>query len=118
MKENTKTKNNKTKFSDLQELVKCCDDVIDSFGRLHEQLIKIIGVKKQLSKSAGSNVTFGQAQDAIDATANLEKINAKLSGAIDEVKQLGQQVQLLLQVDSVAAVDLKATNAGIDDRAE
>jgi len=103
------TESTKTNFSDLQELVQYCYRAIDSLGKLHEQLVKIIEVKKNLSTSASSNVVFNQ--DVVGATANLEKINARLSGAIDEVKQLGQQAQLLLRVSNVAVVNLEAANA-------
>jgi hypothetical protein len=88
------TEDTKIKYSDLQELMKYCDNAIDNLNRLHEQLVKIIAVKNTLAKTISSSVVFSQAQNIVGAAANLEKIDARLSGAIEEVKQLSQQVQL------------------------
>ncbi|CAL7959947.1 hypothetical protein GAMM_120055 [Gammaproteobacteria bacterium] len=112
------TENTKTKFSDLQELVECCDSAADNLSKLHEQLVKIIMVKKKLSTSASSGVVFSQAQDIASTTVNLEKIDARLSGTIDEVKQLCQRVQLLLPVSNVSAVSPEATSTNVEDQKE
>ncbi len=97
------TENTKATYGDLQELMKYCDNAVDGLGKLHEQLVKIIAVKKKLSMNASSSVVFNQAQDIAGATANMEKINVRLSGAIGEIKQLGQLVQSLLGPGAIRA---------------
>lgn len=91
--------NTKTKYSDLQELGKCCSNTVLSLSGFHEQIIKVIEAKNKASASASSNVAFNQANAATSTVANLKNIDSNLSGAINKVQQLGQQVQLLLQSD-------------------
>lgn len=89
--------NTKTNYSDLQELMECCNNTVSSLSGFHEQIVKIIEAKKKASASASSSVAFNQAHDAASTAANLDKINSKLPGMINEVQQLCRQVQLLLQ---------------------
>lgn len=89
--------NTKTKYSDLQELMGCCNNTVSSLNVFREQIVKIIEAKKKAFAGASSNVAFNQAHDAASTVANLDKINSKLSSAISEVQQLSRQVQLLLQ---------------------
>lgn len=91
------TENTKTKFSDLQELIKFCNNAVDNLDNFHGQLVKIIEVKKKLSTSTSGNMVFNQALDVSNTLANLEKINSRLSGAISEMKQLSRQAVLLSQ---------------------
>ena len=83
--------NTKIKFEYLQELVKYCDDTLDSLDELRDRLIKIIEAKKKLSVGANNN------QDILNSIPNLEKINLKLSSATDEIKKISHQIQLTSQ---------------------
>ncbi len=87
--------NTKTKYSDLQELMECCSNTVLSLSGFHEQIIKVIEAKNKVSASANSDVAFNQANVAISTVANLKNIDSNVSGAINKVQQLGQQVQLL-----------------------
>lgn len=83
------------KIDNLQELLQCCDDTLDSLVQFHQRLTKIIAVKKNLSIGASDHVAFNQAQDITGAITNLEKINGKLIDAIATMNQLSQQALVL-----------------------
>ncbi|EKE01729.1 MAG: hypothetical protein ACD_21C00067G0013 [uncultured bacterium] len=94
MSENIKTEQ---ESCDLQELLECCDNISDSLCKFSDQLAKIIEVKKKAANSLGGNTALNQEQDVLSSTANLEKINVKLTSAISEVRQLCQQALMLTQ---------------------
>jgi hypothetical protein len=115
----TKMENIKIEFSDLQELLKCCDSALDSLNGFHGQLVKIIEAKKKLSDKASDNAVFSQASDVLSSVANLEEISSKLPDAIGEIKQLSQQSLLLLkQFNPRPAVGLSSNNENFSRSAE
>ena len=99
--------NIKTKFDDLQELIRLCDNVEGCLNNFHYQLIKIIEVKKKSSASASDNVVFDQAVDFSAAVANLEKIDSRVLSAISKMKQLTQQAALVSSVSNARVVKQK-----------
>jgi len=76
---------------DLQELLKCCDDTLSVLNNFSGRLDKIIEVKKKMAAEAAGDMAFNQGKGAMDAVANLEKINTMLLSAIGEIKLLNQQ---------------------------
>lgn len=91
------TENTKINFNDSQKIAEYCNATLDGLEKFHDQLIKIIEVKKKLSANQVGNIALNQAQDTLNAISNLEKINSRLVSAINEVRQLTQNIILLLQ---------------------
>ena len=98
------TENTKTEFADLQNILRCCDSVLDNLNSLRGQLVHIVEAKKKQAELASDNAVFSQSEDNVSSSiATLEEIESKLPGAIDEITKLSKQASLLKHPEPAAA---------------
>lgn len=86
-----------TKFTNTQDLIKCCNDTIDFLFELNYQLAQVIEAKSKLYTKANTQMNFSQCQEISDSKNNLEKIMTLLPSAISEINQIAQQIPELTQ---------------------
>jgi len=86
-----------TKFTNTQDLIKCCNDTIDFLFELNYQFAQIIEAKNKLYVKANTEMNFSRCQEISDSKNNLEKIMTTLPSAISDINQIAQQIPKLAQ---------------------
>ena len=82
----------------IHQLSDCCGVAREDLVRLNDQVAKVIEAKKKASDADGGagSMMLRQAEDALKTLENLKNIGSKLPGAVEAVKGLCQQAELLL----------------------
>lgn len=86
-----------TKFINIQDLIKCCNDAIDFLFELNYQLTQVVEAKNKSYVKASTEMNFSRCQEIADSKNNLEKIIATLPSAISDINQMAQQIPKLAQ---------------------
>lgn len=90
-----------TKFTNTQDLIKCCNDSIDFLFDLNYQLEQLIAAKTKLYAKTNAEMNSNRCQEIMDSKNNLEKIMTTLSPAISHINQIVQQIPKLTQSKNI-----------------